>query len=1071
MRKLHLISTLVIAGLLAVAVTGCTAKAKKTYHLQRANRYFDSGQYDQAEIEYLNVLRNDQSNAQAIGRLGVIYFDEGRFQHAAPFLFKGQELATNDLNLHLKLGLVYFSIGKLKEARDEADFILDRKPQDEEAPLLLAGAATTQSEIAGARQRLQKISQNGDTAVLETALGTLAFREQDFKTAEAALQRARTIDPKFSAVYTALGALYWVLNDLKQAEAAFKTAADLSGPRSPRQLQYAQFETQIGNPAAAKNILGEMVKKNPDYIPAWIGLAEIALGEKKFDDCAASLNKALARDPDGYDASLLNGRLDLARGETAKAIADLERMSRIYPQASRVYYQLALAYLVNDDAEKSVSSLNKAVDLDTKFSEATLLLAQIEIKKGDPNSAVVLLKQLIARQPKMPQAQLLLADAYRLQGNFDGALTIYQALEKSFPQNPQVPLLMGSTFLEQSDNAEARKEFTRALELAPDSLPALEQLVNLDLLENEYAAAMQCVEKVVEKNPQQPAPRLLLAKVFLAQGDTNQAESALSKAIELQPEVQTGYLLLAQSYFDSKQDQKALATLDVAIQKDPRNISALMLTAAIHSGEKDYKAAADAYEKLLQIDPKFSAALNNLAYLYSEYLDQIDKAYELAQRARELLPSDPSTADTLGWIVFKKGQYASAANLLQESANKLPGEPEVQFHLGMAHYMMDEEDSARNALQRALQLNRDFSGRDECSRCLSMLAIDPATADVAARASLEKRIAEKSDDPVALVRLAAIYQRDEILDKAIETYEAVLKVTPNNVKAMINLAQLYAPKDPQKAFDLAKAAYKLSPNDSDTSHIFGRLAYQTGNYKLAFSLLQEIAQNHPDNPKLVYDFSEAAYSVGKISDAQAAMSSALQTGLPSPQTGEATRFLDLIALSTSPTQAVAAESSVEEILKSDPRYVPALMVMAVINEQKTDIVAAEQNYEKVLSQYPDFAPAQKQLAILYAEDSSNTERAYALAIKSRESFPDDSELGKTLGIIVFRQGDYARAASLLKASASEGGTDAELLYYLGASQFHLNDRAGSKVSLQQALSMGLSGKPATDARDMLAKLK
>jgi tetratricopeptide (TPR) repeat protein len=1071
MRKINLILILVVIGLLAAAVTGCTAKAKKAYHLQRANRYFDSGQYDKAEIEYLNVLRNDPSNAQAFGRLGVIYFQEGRLQRAAPFLFKGEELATNDLNLRLKLGLVYLSIGKSKEARDEADFILDRKPQDEEAPLLLAGAATAQNEIADARQRLQKFSQSGDTAALETALATLAFREQDFKTTAAGLQRALAIDPKSSAAYTALGALYWAQNDLKKSEASFKTAADLSPPRSEKRLQYAQFETQIGNPAAAKDILGGMVKKTPDYIPAWIGLAEIALAETNFDDCAAALSKALACDPDDYDALLLNGRLDRARGETAKAITELERMTVPYPQASRVHYELALAYLENNEAGKSMDNLEKALNLDPDFSEAIVLLAQLEIKNNDPNSAIVSLKQLIVRQPKMPQPQLLLADAYRLQGDTDRALAIYQQLEKSFPQNPQVPLLMGSTFLEQSNTVEARKEFTRALELSPDSLPALEQLVDLDLLENEYTTAMQRVENTVEKNPRQPVPRLLLAKVLLAQGDTNQAEAALSKAIELQPEAQTGYLLLAQLYFDSKQDQKALATLDAGVEKDPRDISALMLAGAIHSDEKDYKAAADDYEKLLVINPKFSAALNNLAYLYSEYLDQLDKAYELAQQARELLPFDPSTADTLGWILFRKGQYASAASLLQESANKLPREPEVQFHLGMAYYMMDQEDFARSAMQSALQSSRNFSGRDECRQCLSVLAIDPATADAAARASLEKRIAEKSDDPVALVRLATIYQRDGILDKAIETYEAVLTVTPKNVKAMINLAQLYGPKDPKKAFDLAETAYKFSPNNPDASYVFGRLAYQTGNYKLAFSLLQETAQNQPENPRLLYDFAEAAYSVGKVSDAKVAMLSALQAGLPSPQSDEARQFLNLVALSTNPTQAIAAESRIEEILKSDPSNVPALAALAVIDEQRTNTVAAEQVYEKILDHYPDFAPAQRKLAILYAGDSGNLERAYALVIKSRESFPDDSELEKTLGIIIFRQGDYARAASLLKICASERGSDAELFYYLGASQFQLNDRAECKTNLQQALGLGLTGKLAADAQKILVELK
>jgi len=93
------------------------------------------------------------------------------------------------------------------------------------------------------------------------------------------------------------------------------------------------------------------------------------------------------------------------------------------------------------------------------------------------------------------------------------------------------------------------------------------------------------------------------------------------------------------------------------------------------------------------------------------------------------------------------------------SAAKLP-ESEVQFHLGMTCYMMADEDAARAALQRALQPGTAFPGSNECQRCLSILNLKPATADAAARSALEKRVSEKADDPVALVRLARIYQRD-----------------------------------------------------------------------------------------------------------------------------------------------------------------------------------------------------------------------------------------------------------------------------------------------------------------------
>ena len=134
-----------------------------------------------------------------------------------------------------------------------------------------------------------------------------------------------------------------------------------------------------------------------------------------------------------------------------------------------------------------------------------------------------------------------------------------------------------------------------------------------------------------------------------------------------------------------------------------------MLMGMTYNAEKDYDHARDAYEKLLAMTPNNVMAMNNLAYLYAQNLGQLDKGYQLARHARDLAPTDSSSADTLGWILYQQGQYSSALSLLRESAAKLDSEPEVQFHLGMTYYMMGDEANARTTFQRALQLNQRFS--------------------------------------------------------------------------------------------------------------------------------------------------------------------------------------------------------------------------------------------------------------------------------------------------------------------------------------------------------------------------
>ena len=1070
-KNLRLILMSVVVAVLAAGGTGCTSKMKKAYHESRADKFFAAGNFDSAEIEYLRVLRDDHVNAKAFTRLGGIYFQQGRFQMAAPFLERASSLATNDLDLRVKLCMIYTASGQLKAARDTANLILDRNPQSPEAPLLLAHSVTTLKEIAAVRARLEKLAAAGDRAAYQVSLGTLAFREGDVKSAAANFKRALALDPKSPDALEAMGALLAVQQDLKGAGENFKAAAELSPMRSAQRMVYARFKLQAGEPDAARQILEEVVKAAPDYIPALMGLAEIALEAKKLDECRTSLDKVLARDPDNYDGGMLNARLKYAQADLPGCVAVMERMSKIYMQSPAVHFQLGAAYESAGDETKAMLSLNRALELDATFPQAVMLLAEIQVKNRNPDPAIVSLGKLVQSQPQLLPAQLLLADAYRQRGQVRDALAVYAAQEKIAPNNPQIPMLAGAARLQLGEPMPARQAFERALAIEPENAPALEQLVELDLADKNFDAATQRIQTRLQVTPGAVQLHLLAAKVQLARGDRAAAEATLLKAAADNPKNESPGLLLAQLYYDAGQNDQAKKQLTAVIEKNPRNLPAMMLLATMNEREKDFKGAADTYDRLLQAQPKFSPALNNLAYLCSEFLGQPDRAYELAQRARELLPFDPSTADTLGWILYKRGSYPSALGLLRESAAKISDQPEILFHYGMAQYMTGDEAGARAAFQKVLAGGKEFRGRADCQAALELLEINPATADAAARAKLEKHVAEKADDPVAQGRLAAICERDGDPARAITSYEAMLKADAKNLAALNSLARLWEAKDAAKAYGFAKAAYKFAPGDPQAAHLYGRLAYQNGDLKLADSVLSPAAKGGPENSLLQYDYARAAYLVGKVSAAQSALQAAQAGQLPAKQSAEAARMAGLIAFAASPDAASPLVASVPEMLRAEPDYVPALMALAKIKELAGDAPAAAAACEKILARAADFTPAQRELAILYSRDRAKAAQAYTLAVKAREAYPADPALAKTIGVIVFQQGDFTRATSLLKDCAAKQPTDPEIFYYLGAAQAKLNQKLSAKASLEQALTLKLASPLADSARQLLAGLK
>ncbi len=1051
--------------------TGCTRQARMERHLSRANKYYESHELAKAEIEYLNVLKLKPLQPDAINRLGLIYHDQGKFRQAVPFLLKTEELEPDNLDVREKMGGLYIAANQPAKAREEAFYILGKEPLNSSGLLLLSDSSRTTNEIAETMKRLESIRQkaNGQSS-FHLALGGLYWRQKDVQKAETEFKAAQTADPKSFRASLALGKLYWAQTNLVEADKAFKTAADLSPDDPSPQLAYADFKWKTGKTDEAKTLLNAIVKAKPDFFQASAALAQIAASEKRFDECADLVKKVLEHDPSNLDMLLLQGRLHLAKNEPDKAIEQFDRLDNQFPGVPLIEFQLAVAHLLNRDATKALSSLNKALALNPDYSDAILLRAEINLRKGNAGSAINDLTALIKRQPEIQRAHLLLADAYRAQNNLDQALSVYLGAMKLFPENGLAPFLAGLTLRQQGKADEAAQAFENTLKLAPNFLPAVNQLVELDLSQKRFGEAGKRVDAQIEKNPKAAGPRILQAKVYVAQTNLDAAEKSLLKAIDLEPNFTDAYFMLSALYVQSDQYKEALEKLNGVLAKNPNDVTSLMQIAMIHERTKDYEKARDAYEKLLAVNNQFSPALNNLAYLYSERFNDVDKAYDLARRARELMPLNPAAADTFGWILYRRGDYAWALSLLQESADKLPAEPEVAYHLGMAHYMMGEEGLARASLERALQLSKDFNGHEKAADALAILNFDSAKADPAAIAHLQEDLAKQPKDMIALLRLGAAYEQKSDWDKARGAYENAQKLNPKAVQPIVQLAQLYAGPlhDLQKALTLARDARGLAADNLELTHLLGQLAYRSGDYPWSLSLLQECNRKEPADPNVLYDLALAQYAMGNVADAETDIQNALKSGnLKTEATAKA--FLNMLAVSRDPAMP-QAKTQVQACLQSNPDLLAAEFAQGRIAELENNPTAAAGIYEKILARDRYFSPAVKYLARIYAGQKGNEQKAYDMAAKAREMLPKDTEVAETLGKIVYARGDYARAAQLLTECAAQPNADADIYYWLGLARYKLQQKPQTKQALEKALTLDQSAPFASDAKRILAEI-
>jgi predicted Zn-dependent protease len=368
MRTLKRIFPRALAAILVAGFAiGCSAEAKKSRLLSRADRYFDSRDYDKAKIEYLSVLRADPQNATAIQRLGIIWYEQGAPLHAAPFLLKARELVPDDIDSRTKLASVFMAAGQISEARREALAILDRSPDQNEAMLLLAESSRNQRELDDAEQRLNSLNA-GDKAGFHLALAGLSLRKRDLASAESEVKHALSLDPDSVPAHLALGKLYWLKNDLANADQEFKAAAELAPVRSAARLNYAEFKARTGKADEAKALLNEIIREAPDSLPAWRLLAQIAFTEGKLDESLNLLQNITLRDSANIDAHLLQAQVLMAKGEVKKALENLESLNTRLPKFPPIKHQLARAYLQDNNAAQAAVVLNQAITANPDYA-------------------------------------------------------------------------------------------------------------------------------------------------------------------------------------------------------------------------------------------------------------------------------------------------------------------------------------------------------------------------------------------------------------------------------------------------------------------------------------------------------------------------------------------------------------------------------------------------------------------------------------------------------------------------------------------------------------------------------
>jgi Tfp pilus assembly protein PilF len=106
-----------------------------------------------------------------------------------------------------------------------------------------------------------------------------------------------------------------------------------------------------------------------------------------------------------------------------------------------------------------------------------------------------------------------------------------------------------------------------------------------------------------------------------------------------------------------------------------------------------YRAAAKRW-------PESAMSLNALGYTLADRTDEYREAEKLIRKALEYDPDSPAIIDSLGWVLFKRGEYEAALVELERAYEKLD-DHEVAAHIVDVLVALERRDDALEVLEDA----------------------------------------------------------------------------------------------------------------------------------------------------------------------------------------------------------------------------------------------------------------------------------------------------------------------------------------------------------------------------------
>jgi cellulose synthase operon protein C len=712
-------------------------------------------------------------------------------------------------------------------------------------------------------------------------------------------------------------------------------------------------------------------------------------------------------------------------------------------------------YMEKGDLKPALIELSSAVQKDPNSVEGRWLLAKVAVDMGEGPRAEKEIRKAMDLGLKPASGQITLVKALLLQGDLDRALQESSALPSDISRADQAAILglRGQVYLAKGQFDLAQRELDQALQIKPDSIPALIGMTALAGYQHQYDVARQWVDKAIKADPASPEAWGALGDLEMAQAHLAEAEKAFNEAIKHRAAPYLEQIMRARVRIQLKKYAEAAADIEALKAAGLKDHPYVNYVAGLNFfAQNKFENAATAFQASYTANPDF---LPNRIYLATTQLrlGNAEQALTLAQKILADAPRSKTAQGLLGSVLISRDEYDGAKDVLQKLLAESPNDPQA---LGMMATVALREGDKTKGLEYAnklavlepdskhaqdmLMVAKLMAGEALDSSIQKAGAQAAATGDVYTRElmtalaafrdgkfkqaleganAMQTRYPNKVDPPKLA---AAVYLAAGQWDQGKLELEKVLKIQPNEPSATRNLAKVEVIKgNYQRAIELIQPLVKQQPGNVEAVRILAAAETRLGNSAGALEVLKQASKGQPDNLDLLAELAQAQLKQGKAGQVVE-----MTRGLTDAQYRQQPALLELRGKAQLITgDQAGAAGSLGKLTQLVPNSAPAHFFYANALSGRGDTARARKELEQAVKLDPRYLPARVGEIKMHVQFKEVDQARKSLA-KLRQDFGDRVEVLGIEGWFALGTGDFATAEQKL-AAAFKMKPDSELL--------------------------------------------